>query len=154
MKKRNPIIVLLALVMIMCAAVGCSPKHNPTEEITLSLDKTTAYFTAETELYPVSGALPLAGDPCETKTVTLSSDADVKMRLVLTTESEVPEGLMISVNGGIAKQIESGITLYESEQKEKQAELTLTVFVASGADKSAAGKSVEFSLELSYEGEQ
>ena len=155
MKIKNILITAFSLLFVFVAALGCAPQDGTNNEITLTLDKTTAYFSSETELYPVSGALPLAGDPCEVKTVKLGASEDVKMRLVITTEAQVPTGLMVSVNGGIAKQIENGAVIYESAQKEKEAQLTLTVFVAHDADKSAAGKSVSFALELKYEaGEQ
>lgn len=151
MKRRIAALFVLVLALIAAFIVGCVDDTHGPQEIELSFDKDTAYFTSQTELYPIKGEEPADEDPTENATVKIS--ADVAVRMVLTVRYEENqqylEGLMVIVNGGSAQEFTDGTVLYISDTAETQAEVDLTIYLEKGSPVTNAGKTLSFELELS-----
>lgn len=149
MKK---IIALLCALCAACAFVAFSAcKDDKPQQVNLNFDRQEAYFTSSTPLYPIAGTIPSQGDTVERADVVISSDIAVRMVLSLEYDegqADLP-GLMISVNGTAAMDMEDGMILYTSPEAETQTTVSLAIYLANGSPSSNKGKTLGFSLALS-----
>lgn len=148
MKK---IIVLLCAMCAACAFVALSACKDKPQQVNLNFDRQEAYFTSSTPLYPIAGTIPSQGDTVERADVVISSDIAVRMVLSLEYDegqADLP-GLMISVNGTAAMDMEDGMILYTSPEAETQTTVSLAIYLANGSPSSNKGKTLGFSLALS-----
>lgn len=138
-----------AAVCALGLAAGCGDGEK--QPITLSFDSQTAYFTSQTELYPIAGEVPADGDAVESATVRISSDAAVRMvlRVVYDEGQQDIPGLVVSVNGGTASDFADGMALYTSPKAETSAEVGLQIWLGKDSPAANAGRTLGFSLELS-----
>ena len=138
-----------AAVCALGLAAGCGDGEK--QPITLSFDSQVAYFTSQTELYPIEGEVPAEGDAVESATVRISSDAAVRMVLKVIYDEgqqDIP-GLVVSVNGGTASDFTDGMALYTSPKAETSAEIGLQIWLEKDSPITNAGRTLGFSLELS-----
>lgn len=147
--KKIVAALLLGAACAAAVASGCV-KDGEEKQISLSFDKQTAYFTSQTELYPIAGETPAEGDAVESAVVTISADMAVRMALKVIYDEgqeDIP-GLVVSVNGASATDFADGMTLYLSPKAETQARISLQIYLESDSPVSNAGKTLGFSLEL------
>lgn len=150
--KIKKAVALLCIPAALCMLTACTPYESARpQEITLSFDKTEAYFQSTTPLYPIMGDTPAEGDPVESATVVMNSDIAVRMVLTLKYDegqAAIP-GLVVSVNDGAAIDFTDGAVLYTGAEAQTSCTLSLEIYLEKDSPVENAGKSLGFSLELS-----
>ena len=152
-KKRVLVITLITIAVLLflggtATTIALTVRDREENKvITLSFDKTTAYFSSRTELLPIEGTLPTAGDSTECATVIMTASEAAKLRLMIeyTGGSTDIDGLMISVSG-VVMPFKDKAVLYESGTETESVTLELIVFLLGDTPISVAERSLSFFL--------
>lgn len=146
MKKLiNACFLFIAMLFIFA---GCVSKNDP-KEIKLSFDKSSAYFSSQIPLSPISADFPQEGDAVERASVSVTARSAELIQLSIKYDEGQSgiDGLMIAVDGD-ARPLTDGVILYEGQIIEEVKEFSVVIYLRQDAPVSVAGTKLEFAFIL------